>query len=190
MAGPADGVGHGLDEEVGFQVEAFPVCARWKREADEADLMGRGLSGGKIGAGEGDPAGVEQGNAQGSGDAADPFIGEAHDHPIRFGFPNRPHPRGANAIPDHAVQPINPTGILAVIVHHMVGMDVVPVPQRPIVRADVFDVGDNVFGAGKAVFETEGFGGAVGHADFGNESDVRRAVSGEFDLLRFDEDGV
>ena len=49
---------------------------------------------------------------------------------------------------------------------------------------------NDVLGVRQAVFDAERFGRAIGHADFGDERDMRRTFTREFDLLRLDEDSV
>src|SRR5687768_2311568 len=69
-------------------------------------------------------------------------------------------------------------------------MDIMPIPQRPIVCTEIPDMRDDILGMWDTVFDTERFRCAIRHAYFGDECNMRRTNSRQLNLLRLDEDRI
>src|SRR5215204_5844744 len=133
---------------------------------------------------------VEQRQPNHARDATDAIVGKTNDQSLRSCFTICPDPGRAESISDDTVKSVDPIRVLAVIIHHVVSMDVMPVPQRPVIRAYIFDMRDDLFSMRYTVLDAERFGCAIRHAHFGDKRNMWRTMTGKFNLLRFDEDGI
>src|SRR5688500_12128496 len=103
------------------------------------------------------------------------------------GFAVGPDPCRAESIANEAVASIDPFRILAIIIHYVFGVDIMPVPERPVISTYIFDVRNDILCKEDAVLGTQRLACAIRHADFRNKCNMRRTIACELNLLRLDE---
>ena len=72
---------------------------------------------------------VEQGQANHAWDAANAVVGKSNYKSRVKRFTVSPNPGRAESISDDAVETVDPVRVLAIIIHHVVSVDIMPVPQ-------------------------------------------------------------
>ena len=152
--------------------------------------VGFGITRIKTAAGDDFSSGIAQRQADDAGGAGNTVVCKADHHPGAAVAREGPDEGRIDAITDAPRDVIDGLRIFVIVAKDVCGADVVPVPDRPIVRADREDVRDDLLVHGHAVADVELVGRAGGHRHFADRGSPWRAVAQGLDLRGLDEDRV
>src|SRR5215471_17925012 len=173
---PRDRVAHTFHFNLSYNPQSLPSNSSGQYELRLPDLPGQRIS--RI---EG-PAYLDLAivtrdrHSERSRHPCDSVVRKADHQPRRPILFIGPDERRPDAIPDPPSDLVNRLGILTVIIHDVLGLDMVKIPERPVIGAYVHHVSDFVVGVRNSLAYTKGPRGAVRHAYFHDSGNPGRRL--------------
>ena len=130
------------------------------------------------------------GHPQYAGHTRDAVIGEADDQSQIAAVLIAPDEGRPHAIADAAIDAVECSWISLVVVHQIRCADLVKIPERPVIGADIDDMSDHVFCRRDSFMRGTWVGRFARKSLLEQCGDPRRAIAEGFDLLVLDKDGV
>src|SRR5579859_133823 len=190
VASPTDGVTHSLYFDLGAKFQSLPIGDVWKNELGLPNFTRQGITGIQTTALEHLAVLSLHRHPQHSGHARNAVIGKADDQSQVAGSFVTPNERWTHAIANAATDAVERRRISLVVVHQIFGADLVKVPERPVIRADIDHVRDHIFCRRYAFLCEARIGRFARKPLLEQRRDPRRAIAERFDLFVLDEDGV
>src|ERR1700734_1343426 len=187
---PAHGIAHSLHFNLSSKLQPFPIGHVRKHKLCLANLSRQRIAGVQTTAREHLPVRALHAHPQYARHARDAVICEADNQPQVTIVRIAPDERGPHPIANSAIDPVKRCRISLVVAHQILCVDLVKVPQRPVVCPDIDHMSDHVFCRGYSFVRSARIGRFAGNPLLEQCRDPGWTIAESFNLLVLDKDGV
>src|SRR5215510_2890571 len=144
LTSPTYRITHAFHLNFRSQSQALPLRSFRQRKLRLPDLSGQGISSIQATALERFSVLALDGHAQCARNTGNTIVCKTHNQPQVARVLIAPNQRWPYAITNSSINPVKPSRKCLVVIHQVVGVNLVEVPKRPVIRANIHDVRDDV----------------------------------------------
>src|SRR5579871_1648815 len=146
MARPTHGIAHAFDFNLRAEFQSFELRPLRQNELRLANLPGQGIARVEATALQNFSILAFDGDPQDARDAGDAVVCEADDEAEIAGVFVAPDKRRPHAITDAPIDAVKGGGIRLIVGLQVFRVDLMEIPKRPVIRADIHHMRNHIFG--------------------------------------------